>query len=70
MGFIILKELLPSLEGTPEYNADFAYVHRCSCIEDDETFLYDTLIQAENKRNELLTDVRYGGRRLIIKQID
>ena len=70
MGFIILKELLPSLEGTPEYNENFAYIHRCSCIDNDETFLYDTLSEAENKKDELLNDVRYEGRRLIIKQID
>ena len=70
MGFIILKEFLPSLEGTPEYNENFAYIHRCSCIDNDETFLYDTLSEAENKKDELLNDVRYEGRRLIIKQID
>ena len=70
MKYIILKELLPSLEGTSEYNEDFAYVHRCSCIDNDETFIYDTLIEAENKRNELLVDGRYEGRRIIIKQLD
>lgn len=70
MGFIILKELLPSLEGTPEYNEDFAYVHKSPLIDNDETFLYNTLIEAETKRDELLNDVRYEGRRLIIKQID
>lgn len=70
MKYIILKELLPSLEGTPEYNEDFAYIHKSSCIAGDETFLYDTLIEAENKRDELLTDGRYEGRRLIIKQLD
>ena len=70
MGFIILKELLPSLKETPEYNEDLAYIHKSSCIDDDKTFLYDTLIEAENKKDELLNDVRYEGRRLIIKQID
>lgn len=70
MGFIILKELLPSLEGTSEYNEDFAYIHKSSLIDGDETFLYDTLIEAETKRDELLSDIRYEERRLIIKQID
>lgn len=70
MGYIILKELLPSLEGTTEYNEELAYVHKSSLIDNDETFLYDTLIDAETKRDELLSDIRYEGRRLIIKQID
>jgi hypothetical protein len=70
MGFIILKELLPSLEGTAEYNEELAYIHKSSLINNDETFLYDTLVEAENKRDELLSDVRYEGRRLIIKQLD
>jgi hypothetical protein len=70
MGFIILKELLPSLEGTAEYNEELAYIHKSSLIDNDETFLYDTLVEAENKRDELLSDVRYEGRRLIIKQLD
>ena len=68
MRYIILKELLPSLKGTPDYNESMNFITKCSCIENDEMFVYDTLEEAENKRLELLSDIRYTGRELKIKE--
>lgn len=68
MRYIILKELLPSLKGTPEYDESMSYIQKCVCIENDEMFVYDTLEEAENKRQELLNDSRYVGRELIIRE--
>lgn len=68
MRYIILKELLPSLKGTPEYNESMSFIQKCCCIENDEMFVYDTLEEAETKRQELLNDIRYEGRELKIKE--
>jgi hypothetical protein len=68
MRYIILKELLPSLKGTPDYNESMNFIQKCSCIEDDEMFVYDTLEEAETKKVELLNDSRYTGRELKIKE--
>jgi len=68
MRYIILKELLPSLKGTPDYNESMNFIQKCSCIEDDEMFVYDTLEEAENKKLELLNDSRYVGRELKIRE--
>ena len=46
MRYIILKELLPSLKGTPDYDESMNFITKCSCIEDDEMFVYDTLEEA------------------------
>lgn len=66
MRYLILKELLPSLKGTPEYDESMSFIQKCCCIENDEMFVYDTLEEAQNKRLELLTDARYIGRELKI----
>jgi hypothetical protein len=68
MRYIILKELLPSLKGTSNYDESMNFIQKCSCIENDEMFVYDTLEEAENKRLELLNDSRYTGRELKIKE--
>lgn len=68
MRYIILKELLPSLKGTPDYDENMNYIHVCSCIEGDEMFVYDTIEEAENKKIELLNDSRYIGRELKIRE--
>jgi hypothetical protein len=68
MRYIILKELLPSLKGTPDYDESMNFITKCICIENDELFVYDTLEEAETKREELLTDSRYQGRELKIKE--
>ena len=68
MRYIILKELLPSLKGTPDYDESMNFRQKCSCIEDDEMFVYDTLEEAENKKLELLNDSRYVGRELKIRE--
>ena len=68
MRYVILKELLPSLKGTPDYDESMNFIQKCSCIENDELFVYDTLEEAENKKLELLNDVRYFGRELKIKE--
>ena len=68
MRYVILKELLPSLKGTPGYDESMNFIQKCSCIENDELFVYDTLEEAENKKLELLNDVRYFGRELKIKE--
>jgi hypothetical protein len=64
--YIILKQLLPILESTPE---ELQYIDWCTCIDDDEKFEFETLEEAENKKTELQFDNRYSGRNLKIKQI-
>lgn len=68
MRYIILKELLPSLKGTLDYDESMNFISKCVCIENDEIFVYDTLQEAENKKIELLNDSRYSGRELKIKE--
>jgi hypothetical protein len=68
MRYIILKELLPSLKGTPDYNESMNFITKCICIENDELYVYDTLEEAESKKVELLNDNRYQGRELKIKE--
>lgn len=69
MSYVILKQLLPSLEGTEEYNEEMNYIRKCTCIDNDELYIYETLSEAENKRTELLSDERYVGRKLKIIEI-
>ena len=64
--YIILKQLLPVLESTPE---ELQYIDWCTCIEGDEKFEFETLQEAENKKIELQSDIRYIDRNLKIKQI-
>ena len=40
MRYIILKELLPSLKGTPNYDESMNFITKCICIENDEMFSY------------------------------
>jgi hypothetical protein len=68
MRYIILKELLPSLKGTPNYDENMNFITKCLCIENDELYVYDTLEEAEVKRIELLSDERYVDRELKIKE--
>jgi hypothetical protein len=68
MKYIILKELLPSLKGTPNYDENMNFISKCFCIENDELFMFDTLEEAESKKSELLNDSRYEGRELKIKE--
>ena len=68
MRYIILKELLPSLKGTPNYDESMNFITKCICIENDELYVYNTLEEAEAKRQELLNDSRYEGRELKIKE--
>jgi hypothetical protein len=68
MRYIILKELLPSLKGTPDYDESMNFITKCICIENDELYVYDTLEEAEAKKVELLNDNRYQGRELKIKE--
>jgi hypothetical protein len=68
MRYIILKELLPSLKGTPDYDESMNFITKCFCIENDELYVYDTLEEAEMKRQELMNDIRYTGRELKIKE--
>jgi hypothetical protein len=44
------------------------FITKCICIENDELYVYDTLEEAESKRQELLNDSRYEGRELKIKE--
>lgn len=62
MSFIILKQLLPEMEG----DDNFQYIDKCSCIENDEIFSYITLNEAEEKINQLKYDERYVGRKFKI----
>jgi hypothetical protein len=66
MEYIILKQLLPAMEGTENYNEDFHYIDKCGCIDNDEIFSYPTQKEAEDKIEELKTDSRYTGRKLKI----
>ena len=68
MRYIILKELLPSLKDTLDYNENMNFITKCICIENDEMYVYDTIEEAETKRQELLNDSRYEGRELKIKE--
>ena len=64
--YVILKQLLPVLESTPE---DMQYIDWCTCIDGDEKFEFETLEETQNKIIELELDNRYIGRKLKIKQI-
>lgn len=64
--YVILKQLLPVLESTPE---DMQYIDWCTCIDGDEKFEFETLEEAEIKKTQLESDSRYIGRNLKIKQI-
>lgn len=68
MRFVILKELLPSLKGTPNYDENMNFIAKCFCIENDELFVFDTLEEAQSKLIELQSDIRYEGRELKIKE--
>ncbi len=68
MRYIILKELLPSLKETPDYDESMNFISKCFCIENDELYVYDTLEEAETKKIELMSDIRYQGRELKIKE--
>ena len=68
MRYIILKELLPSMKGTPNYDENMNFISKCICIENDELYVFDTLGEAELKKQELLNDIRYSGRELKIKE--
>jgi hypothetical protein len=68
MRYIILKELLPSLKNEPDYDENMNFITKCLCIENDELYVYDTLEDAEIKKQELLLDDRYNGRELKIKE--
>ena len=67
MRYIILKELIPSMENLDD---NFNFIDRCSCIENDEIFSYSSLGEAMNKTEELKSDVRYKGRRFKIKEVE
>jgi hypothetical protein len=62
MSYIILKQLLPAIDG----NDNFNYIDKCTCIENDEIFSYNTLEEAQEALSQLTTDQRYVGRRLKI----
>jgi hypothetical protein len=64
--YVILKQLLPVSESTPE---DMQYIDWCLCIVGDEKFEFETLEAAESKKIELQSDARYFGRNLKIKEI-
>jgi hypothetical protein len=66
MSYTILKQLLPEMLEIPD---ELQYIDWCTCIEGDEKFVFDTLEEAEIKRLEMLTDVRYVNRKLKIKEI-
>jgi hypothetical protein len=68
MSYIILKELLPSLFGTEGYDEEMNFIEKCTCIDNDELFIFDTLEEAEAKKIELANDIRYVGRTLKIKE--
>jgi len=68
MRYIILKELLPSLKNELDYDENMNFITKCLCIENDELYVYDTLEDAEIKKQELLLDDRYNGRELKIKE--
>jgi hypothetical protein len=62
MSYIILKQLLPVMDG----DENFQYIDKCLCIENDEIFSYNTLEEAQEMLNQLTTDQRYVGRNLKI----
>jgi hypothetical protein len=66
MSYTILKQLIPEMLDIPE---ELQYIDWCTCIEGDEKFIFNTLEEAEIKKQELLTDVRYVNRKLKIKHI-
>jgi hypothetical protein len=66
MSYTILKQLLPEMVDTPE---ELQYIDWCTCIEGDEKFVFNTLEEAEIKKEEMLSDPRYINRKLKIKQI-
>lgn len=68
MRYIILKEVIPSMKNTPDYNEEMCFITLNYSIENDELYVYDTLEEAETKRQELLNDIRYEGRDLKIKE--
>jgi hypothetical protein len=68
MRYIILKEVIPSMKNTPDYNENMCFIGLNYSIEGDELHVYDTLEEAQFKLNELQTDVRYEGRELKIKE--
>jgi hypothetical protein len=68
MRYIILKEVIPSMKNTPDYNEEMCFITLNYSIEGDELYVYDTLEEAEAKRQELLNDSRYEGRDLKIKE--
>lgn len=68
MRYIILKEVIPSMKNTPDYNEEMCFITLNYSIEGDELYVYDTLEEAQLKLNELQTDVRYEGRELKIKE--
>ena len=67
MSYTILKQLLPEMLEIPD---ELQYIDWCTCIEGDEKFVFDTLEEAEIKKEEMLTDVRYSNRKLKIKNIE
>lgn len=67
MRYTILKQLLPELMDAPE---ELQYIDWCTCIDGDENFIFDTLEDAENKRIQLMSDIRYINRKLKIKTIE
>jgi hypothetical protein len=68
MRYIILKEVIPSMKNTLDYNEDMCFIGLNYSIEGDELYVYNTLEEAQLKLNELQTDVRYEGRELKIKE--
>ena len=67
MSYTILKQLLPEMLEIPD---ELQYIDWCTCIEGDEKFIFETLEEAEIKKEEMLTDVRYTNRKLKIKHIE
>ena len=68
MKYVILKELLPSLVGTEGYDEEMNFIEKCTCIDNDEIFIFDTIEEAETKIIDLANDERYIGRTLKIKE--
>jgi hypothetical protein len=68
MRYIILKEIIPSMKNTPDYNEDMCFITLNYSIENDELYVFNTLEEAQVKRLELLNDSRYEGRELKIKE--
>ena len=67
MSYTILKQLLPEMLDIPD---ELQYIDWCTCIEGDEKFIFETLEEAEIKKEEMLTDIRYTNRKLKIKHIE